>query len=228
MKTSLLALTVAPLLLLGADNDELALNRQLKAELASERKELQAAQEKNREAKRSIETLEQTIAAIDGEPVASAAQPAARLLFANSFNENFADFGRNPKECDAAIIDAGDGKALRITSADGKKSACLQRGFAVPEGCTLRLSVKIKAEKVARLAPRRHDGSGTKFMLMVTKDGKTVWPDAPPQEGSFDWMEQSFQSDIPFGVKNVILVLGLQGASGAVYFKDLKVEALER
>ena len=226
MKTRLLTLIVAPFLLLGADNDELALNRQLKAEVARERKELQAAQEKNREAKRSIETLEQTIAAINGKPAAPAARPAARLLFANPFNENFTGFWRNPKESDAAIIDVGDEKALRITAAEGVKSACIQRAFAVPEGCTLRLSVKIKAEKVLRYAPLGH--TGTKFMLMVTKDGKATWPDAPSQQGSFDWTEQSFQPDIPFGVKQVHLVLGLQGASGTVYFKDLKVEVLER
>ncbi len=215
----------ATLLLLGADNDELAQNRQLKAELARERKELQAAQEKNREAYRSIGTLEQTIAAIDGNAPTPAAQPTTRLLFANPFNENFADFGQNPKECDAAIVDTEDGKVLRIASADGK-SACLQRGFAVPEGSTLRLSIKMKAENVTRLAPIGH--TGTKFMLMVSKDGKTVWPDATAQQGSFDWTEQIFQPDIPFGVKNVILVIGLQGASGTVYCKDLKVEVVEK
>ncbi len=224
-KTLLLFLSAAAFLRLGAGNDELAQNRQLKSELAGERKELQAAQEKNRAARSSIGTLEQTIAGIDGTAAAPAAQPAARLLFAYPFQENFSGFGRNPKECDASIVDAGDGKALRIASADGKQ-ACLQRGFAVPEGSTLRLSVKMKAEKVVRLKLLGH--TGTKFMLMVTKDGKTVWPEAMPQQGSFDWTEQSFQQDIPFGVKNVVLVIGLQGATGAVYFKDLKVEVVEK
>lgn len=225
MKKICLPLSAAAFLLLGAGNDELAQNRQLKSELAKERKELQAAQEKNRADRSSIGTLEQTIAGINGTATAPAAQPAARLLFANQFNENFSGFGRNPKECDASIADVGDGKALRIASIDGKP-ACLQHGFAVPEGSTLRLSVKMKADKVVRLKPLGH--TGTKFMLMVVKDGKTVWPEAMPQQGSFDWTEQSFQQDIPFGVKNAVLVIGLQGATGAVYFKDLNVEVLEK
>jgi len=225
MNKTLLPLAAAALMLLGADNDELAQNRQLKAEMARERKELQAAQEKNRKAHRSISTLEQTIAAIAGKAAAPATQPTARMLFANPFNENFSNFGRNPKGCDAAIVAVGDGKALRIVSTDGI-SACIQRGFAVPTGTTLRLSVKMKAENVVRRAPLGY--TGTKFMLMVTKDGKTVWPDATAQQGSFDWTEQSFQYDVPFGVKNVVLVIGLQGASGTAYFKDLKVEVLEK
>lgn len=225
MKKTLLPLSVAAFLLLGAGNDELAQNRQLKSELSKERKELQAAQEKNRADRSSIETLEQTIAGINGTAAAPVAQPVARLLFANRFNENFSGFGRNPEECDASIVDVGDGKALRIASADGNR-ACLQYGFAVPEGSTLRFSIKIKAEKVVRLKPISY--IGTKFMLMVTKDGKTTWPEAMPQQGSFDWMEQSFVQDIPFGVKNVVLVIGLQGATGAVFFRDLKVEVLEK
>ena len=62
----------------------------------------------------------------------------------------------------------------------------------------------------------------------VTRDGKTIWPEVMPQQGSFDWTEQRFRQEIPFGVKNVVLVLGLQGATGTVYFKDLKVEVLEK
>lgn len=226
MKKTLFTLVAATALLLPvfAEN-ALVRNRQLKSELAGERKALEAAQEKNRADRNSITTLEQTIARVKGAVPVPAAAPAARLLFANSFQENFNDFGRNPEKCDAAIVEVGGGKALRLVSADGK-GACLQRGFAVPEGATLLLSVKMKAENVARLKPLSF--TGTKFMLMVTKDGKTVWPEVAPQQGSFDWTEQSFRQEIPFGVKNVVLVLGLQGATGTVYFKDLKVEVLEK
>ena len=226
MKKTLLTLTAAATLLIpGFADNALTRNRELKSELARERKALEAAREKNRAERNSIITLEQTIARVEGTTPAPATVPAARLLFANSFQENFNGFGKNPAECDAAIVEIGGAKALRLVSPDGKM-ACIQRGFAVPEGSTIQLTVKMKAENVVRLKPLAH--TGTKFMLMVTRDGKTIWPEVMPQQGSFDWTEQRFRQEIPFGVKNVVLMLGLQGATGTVYFKDLKVEVLEK
>ncbi len=69
---------------------------------------------------------------------------------------------------------------------------------------------------------------GTKFGLMVRHGDKTAWPDAPAQQGSFEWKELRFDYDVPFGVKKVELLLGLQGASGTVWFKELTMEVIEK
>ncbi len=207
--------------------DELTENRALREELTRERRELQTEQERNRDNRRSIATLEGTIARVDGEtPPPAQAKPEPRLLFANAFDQDFKGFWKYPDKADATIVETEGGKVLRVVSPDGK-SAVIQRGLTVPEGATIRCSVKIKAENVVRLNPNAGH-CGTKFGLTVRLGDKTFWPDAPAQQGSFDWKELHFDYDVPFGVKGVAPMLGLQGATGTVWFKDFKVEVLEK
>ena len=88
-----------------------------------------------------------------------------------------------------------------------------------------RFSAQIKAENISK-PPAGHLGG--KFGLMVSRnDGKTEWPAATIGGGSFDWKQVSFTADIPYGVRSVAIMLGLQGVTGRILFRDLKVEYAE-
>jgi len=68
--------------------------------------------------------------------------------------------------------------------------------------------------------------SGGKFVLHYVAGDKSQWPGTKLGYGSFDWKEVRLDAAIPNGPSGVFLAIGLQGVTGTIYFRDLKVETL--
>jgi hypothetical protein len=81
----------------------------------------------------------------------------------------------------------------------------------------------VKAEGVEKPASAT---SGGKFVVHYRCGGKSRWPGASIGCGTFDWKPVRFEVDVPDGVSGVFLAFGLQGTTGVIYFRDVKVEAM--
>ena len=89
----------------------------------------------------------------------------------------------------------------------------------------MRFTVLVRAENISKPSAGHLGG---KFGLMVTGgNGKVDWPAATIGGGSFGWKPVSFTTDIPYGVRSVAILLGLQGVTGKIQFRDLKAELAE-
>lgn len=130
----------------------------------------------------------------------------------------------------ASIAKAPDGlPALKITVDPAtqlryKGNTCLT--FPLPAGAAgkrLVFAAKIKGEDILNMGG---PCGGGKFMCHYAVNGKSQWPDAPIGAGTFDWKEVSFTVPAPRGMTNAFLALGLQGSTGAIYFRDVRVDAL--
>ena len=88
-------------------------------------------------------------------------------------------------------------------------------------GRSLVCSAKVKADDVEKVASAIDGG---KLVLHYTDSGKASWPGASIGYGSFDWKDVSFSVTVPNGATDLYLVVGLQGVTGTIYFRDLKVE----
>ena len=116
-----------------------------------------------------------------------------------------------------SVVESSEGKALKITDT---LVGCV---LSVPENETLRFSAKMKFENVVRFNPRQH-WTGSRFAINAGRAGRAG---VPARTGSSEWREVSFKKDIPAGIKKLTLQLGLKDATGAVYFKDIKVEVIK-
>lgn len=221
MKFTLLTIAaVGSTLLVAGETDP---NQELKTQVEKEKTALTQAQETNREQTGAAAALLDRIAVTDGKTPAPVAEKKAQIILKNQFNADYNGWGKNPADADIQIAELAGEKVLTVKS-DGK-SAMLQCGFNVPEGKTLRFTVKMRAQDVVR---QQDSGIlGTKFLIMMPQDGKMQWPGVNAEAGSFDWRDFSFTQTIPFGTKNIVLLLGLQNAKGTVWFKDLTVEVID-
>ena len=84
---------------------------------------------------------------------------------------------------------------------------------------TLRFSCKFRGKEIKK-GPEGYRGA--KFMLVYTVKGKKYYPEQMPRRhGTFDWQATSFTVDVPPGVTNARLSIGLQKAHGTVEFKEV-------
>lgn len=109
-----------------------------------------------------------------------------------------------------------EGRALRIEN--GMATRILQ----APEGETLRFSALVRAENVQK--KEKAHWKGTRFAILM---GKGLRAGAPVRDGSFDWQRFEFKIDVPLGIKQLELQLGLKDAAGTITFKDVTVEILK-
>jgi len=93
-------------------------------------------------------------------------------------------------------------------------------------GKTITCTIQVKGDGIVR-AGNSHIKGG-KFMAQIVKSNdKSEWPGANIGDGSFDWKTVSFSTEIPADVKSCTLVLGLEGATGKICFRDLKITVNE-
>ncbi len=141
------------------------------------------------------------------------------ILFRNPFHTAFREF--DGKGATAEIVDLEDGRALKITGGG------LSRWLDLPEGETVLFSVMIRTENVTRNPPGNH-WFGAVWKAMVQIDGKNTWPGAPATVGTTPWHRVSFKVDVPLGKKvSARIGLGLDSATGTVYYRDLTVRLLK-
>jgi hypothetical protein len=226
---------VAEKLLQDNRKSKLLLEEQLRkeADLRGENKSL-ILERKNLEL--TIHQMESVLANIKDPAVpaiytAETVKPAGKTTVLEKKLRNIAEFKSNELNPDyAAITSAPDGAdALRIKASDliKQKKTVLEIWLPVEKlvGKKVICSVKVKGENIS---PVKVHYLGGKFMLMIKRsNNKTDWPDASIGTGTFDWKEVNFSTNIPFDASGCLLVLGLQGVTGTIYFRDLKVEAVD-
>ena len=218
---------------------------QLKAQLDARNAETNAQKMKNSIALREARNLEASIAQMEmvlssvGKPDAPQS-PSVSAELASPPKRTFLSI-KLQSEDDLKLLGVGNPKtfkigaiemlpdglpALRIevsASAKNKDAKLIHFLDAQKLECKkLLCTVKVKGEDILTSAP---GVSGAKFVMCIAKaDGKSLWPGADIGGGSFDWREISFSSEMPSDMKSCFLMLGLQGASGKIYYRDLRIE----
>lgn len=223
---TIIVVTMIGIVLSGADLfDE---NRALKTGLAEQQKQLQPLHMKNQQMEIQIAALDTTNQLVSGEiktpPKEVKKKETVIWDFKMESREEY--YGNNGYPKFAENVKDGSISVLRIVGEE-KKSNCLIKYFSTADfekikGRKITCMIMVKGENI--------EGKGAvKFMLMVgLPDKKTDWPDAQIGQGSFDWRSVSFSYDVPIDAKGIAMMIGLQGPTGTVYFKDLKVEVLEK
>ncbi len=120
-----------------------------------------------------------------------------------------------------------DKYAVKIINDNAKKSAIIS--FKIDptqvKGKTLTLSADAKGEDVA--VPSKKKYFGTKFMIYYkTAAGKKRWVEGnvgQVRSGSFSWKKLTTKAKIPDDTVYVLISVGLQEASGTVYFSDIQI-----
>ncbi len=188
--------------------------------------ELLEAKKENQRLAEAGENLRRTAAVTRSEaplPVKPAAKPADRILY--RFSPSDKDGFQLPEGAEVVKLDGGT--AFRITAAAPGKSMMARRTLTVPDGVRLRFRAEVKAEGVTREKGKRL--AGIRFGGMFGEDGKRQWPAARPCDGTFDWQEFDFETDIPFGTKRFLLLAGLTAESaGTVWFRNFEVRVVEK
>jgi len=88
-------------------------------------------------------------------------------------------------------------------------------------GKELSFSIMCRARDVTKpLSP----WNGIKFMLSYNVAGKTFYPGAPGNYGSFDWQKLTFNATIPATAEDGCLTLGLEESSGWVEYNLATLE----
>ncbi len=212
------------LLLLGTSivsANELDVNKQLKKDVKVKRNLLIEQQENNSRLKQKTAALTETADSIAGIKKGKVQQNIRKLFYSNPLDgsqkiDKTAASSRLPF---ARYVDS----TLLIENNDPKagRNYCSKWLKKLPEGKKIIFSIWVKAENVKT--------KNIKFGIMIGKgkDKGNNWPSARIGSGSFDWNKVSFSTVVPFGVKSCLLFYGLQGGTGKVYFKDLKVEIIE-
>ena len=120
-----------------------------------------------------------------------------------------------------------DGKTVLRCSAPFSSSGIAEsiaRKVELPPGSRIKLSIWVKGEKIQ---PVRNGGGSRVGLIVVDKTGKKVWNIAPSSVGTFDWMQKSILVEIPDGYQKAHFNLGLAGATGTVYIRNLTVEQIK-
>lgn len=219
--TSFLSIALFGTVCSGADLFEE--NQALKTELGERQKQLEPLVSRNRNMEIQIATLK-TVNDLASGRIASppeAAPEKETAIWNYQLNSRKEYYGDNDYPPFAENVRDGDADVLKIIGAAGKNN-CLIKYFSDDEfarvkGRKVTCTVMMKGENIA--------GNGqSKFMLMVHLANKgTDWPDTHIGEGSFDWRPVKFTYEVPITASGMAMVIGLQGPTGAIFFKDLKV-----
>jgi len=203
--------------------DELEQTRKLQREVTAAEQRLAERQRHNEGLKRAAATLKRTAEVTRNPPATPEAPPSApspTLLFASPLDSPERFTGGNGGRFE--VVDLPDGKALKIQSPPGAESVgCPVR---VPDSCTIRVSVLMRGENIVKTKPEYFRGA--RFGAVVKNGERTDYPSAPAAVGTFGWRECFFEARIPKGCINIWLTLGLSGATGTVYLRQLRVEKI--
>ncbi|MDD3154415.1 MAG: hypothetical protein PHS41_06060 [Victivallaceae bacterium] len=202
--------------------DELTQVGKAQQDLAAAEKSLAAQKAKAADKNRTAETLEKTAQVTLNPSNRTAVVPPnkAKVIYQNPLS-TVNGFKPN-KGTLFAIVDTPQGKALKIQSPPGAQS--VSRSLRVPEGKRIRVSIWLKGENVVKADQNYFNG--TRLGGVLKENGKLLYPAAPASVGTFDWRKVSFETNVPFGSKDIWLTIGLAGATGTVWARDLVVEEL--
>jgi len=119
--------------------------------------------------------------------------------------------------------------AVGITNSDPKEDKLAFYYFEAADvvGKTVTVTCEIKANEVVR---QDKNYQGVKFQLLtISTDGKVTYVEQLTgsfRTGTYNWKGAKLTAKIPVDAKQVRLQIGLQGASGSVFFAnmDCKIE----
>jgi len=203
--------------------DEFGQLQQLRRQVIAAEKTLTEKQDKIDILKRTALILNRT-AEVTTVPAVAAKRSSLQAvrLYTVSFDTP-AGF-KGYRDSKFAIADLPDGKALKIQSPPGAES--VSRPFPVPPDCTIRITVQVQGENIVKTKPENY--RGVRVGAIVQDGSQTLYPSAPSVDGTFAWRECFFETRIPGGVKSIWLNLGLSGATGTVYFRNLRINKIVR
>ncbi len=92
-------------------------------------------------------------------------------------------------------------------------------------GKLVTFTAEIAAANISK--PAAHHHGGRFGLYLIDSEGKPNWPAANIGGGSFDWKTVTFTAEIPHGAKSVALLLGMQGVTGKISFRNLSAEFTE-
>ncbi len=207
------------ILTVSASADELEIFQQAQRSVEQERQTLIALKDENQKLLKTIETLK-TAAQVTLDPSKAPKTKKAKkieVLYKNPLDslKGFKGIKGEP------LLATQNGRKVFELKAPG--AGCVRTVLNVPENSTLLFSCWIKGEQIK--ATRRNGGSRVGLFYKV--DGKSYWPAAKSLTGDFDWLKASFKASIPLGCTKVTLLLGLAGAQGTIYMRDLSVEQIK-
>ncbi len=166
-----------------------------------------------------------SVRTVAAEKPAPPPSPGNKPVYEQNFAAPFKLSGNEAKF--AAVKTLEDGKPALVIDSDGKGNPIILLWLKTDDvaGQKIKFTVLAKAENISKPAAGHLGG---KFGLMMKdNNGKTLWPAAFVGGGSFDWKPLSFTAEIPYGVQSVSIMLGIQGASGRILFRNLNAESLE-
>ncbi len=162
-------------------------------------------------------------------PVPAPTPDAVRKpVYQKSFDEAFRISEANRKF--ASIQKLDDGKPALViewpvVNGVGNHSILLSVPSDKVAGEKIKVTALVKAEEISK--PLKHYQGGRLGLMITDSNGKRLWPAAQIGGGSFDWKEVSFTASVPVGIKGISVMLGLQGATGKILYRDLKIEVVE-
>ncbi len=127
----------------------------------------------------------------------------------------------------AGVAVAPDGKnALKITCGDTTGKSIFTCGYRFDPKTVAGRRLTATVEVMRDLTPPSVKWQGGKFQFSIKTPGKQDWKGvymANPQ--SSGWEKLTLTADIPLDAEAVSLDLGIQNASGTIWFRNLSVEA---
>lgn len=235
---------------------ELKVNRELKERIALKERELILSQEQNQKLSRERKNLEKVNSQMEKnlklieknqekEPHAkydvaensTEANPAkggnaiidpSQVILQDEFDksDSLNGFDRANQSWNKMVDMPDGGKALCVEVIGKVPNTILLRWLDVKKivGKKLTCSIKVKGDDISK--PSIYYLGG-KIQLIVYAATGAKYYDANIGTGSFDWKEVSFTADIPFDAKSAAIALGMQGVTGKIYFRNLKISILE-
>jgi hypothetical protein len=91
-------------------------------------------------------------------------------------------------------------------------------------GIRVVVSAKVKAADIVK---PEHAWNGVKVMLHITNAGGEQYDQGSSPDGTFDWREVRFGSEIAENAVSAQLVLGIENTTGAADFEDIRITVLE-
>jgi hypothetical protein len=221
---------------------DLETNRGLQSSITLKERELLDSQEQNKQLSRERKNLEnvnllmaQNVQAIEkqqeNQPSAIPEKinvGTAKVILESKFDssDSLIGFDRANQKWNK-IVDMPDGsKALCFEVVDKTPNTIILRWIEIKKvaGAKLKCSVEVKGDGMSK--PPLHYLGG-KFQLLIGTAKGTQYADAPIGGGTFDWKEIKFTADIPFDAKSLCIGLGMQGVTGKIYFRNLKITTAE-
>jgi len=157
-----------------------------------------------------------------GAGMAQTGPARGHVWYATGFEEPQAMQGWSGEASVDVTADGDHALKCERKTGDTRYFVGVVRSLPVEElrGYAIRCTATVRASDIS---DKPNPWNGIKFMLSVESPGRTDWPQAPIDTGSFDARRAGFLFRIPRDATAARLHLGLEQVTGAVWFDDVKL-----